>query len=62
MKTLDIFGWRFTIERRARVRMCLDEVQQYNFFNGKPSELMRRECLLVSGHEIPHAYGELKRR
>lgn len=61
MKTLTILGWRFTIERRARVRMCLDAQQQYRFINDIGDSLVRRECLLVRGHESAHAYGEWQR-
>lgn len=61
MKTLNILGWRFTIERRARVRMCLDAVHQYRFINGNDDGLARRECLLILNHGIPHAYGEWQR-
>lgn len=67
MKTLTILGWRFTIERRAGVRMCLDAVQESRvLLKGAigmasplpPAVLMRRECLLVWRHRVPHAYGE----
>ena len=70
MKTLNILGWRFTIERRARVRMCLDAEQEYRHTlksnpDGSPAIdetlLHRRECLLVLNHGTPHAYGEWQR-